>query len=306
MVRATGSPPGSRSSLEHREATSLPLSDDAIATVLEQTADLLQAQRADPVRVQTWRDAAVAVRALPRPAAAIAIERGEDGLRAVPGIVPAAARAICQLALTGRCTMHDRLSGTTGPFDVLATVSGIGPELAHRIHDLLGIDDLYELEIAAYDGRLIRVPGMGPGRLRTVRGSLASRFRRRPPLVAPPPEPAIEQPPVAELLDIDAEYRRRAAEDVLPRVEPRRASPRIEATLPVLHTQREGRHYTALYAYTVRASAPGGGDQVVLYRDDAGGRGQWTLATAHAGALRGRRVVCGREESTPRASAGEA
>jgi hypothetical protein len=245
---------------------------------------------------------------MPKPAAAIAVDAGEGGLRALPGIRPAPARAVCQLALTGRCTMHDRLSGATGPFDVLATVSGIGPELAHRIHDVLEIDDLYELEVAAYDGRLMRVPGMGPGRLRTVRGSLASRFPRRPSKLAPPtPAAAGTESAVAELLEVDAEYRRRAAEDALPHIQPRRANPRAEATLPVLHTQRDGRHYTALYAYAVRALAPdGAADPVVVYRDDAAGRGQWTVTTAHSGALQGQRIVCGRETegNAARASGG--
>jgi hypothetical protein len=34
---------------------------------------------------------------------------------------------------------------------------------------------------------------------------------------------------------------------------------------------------------------------VVIYRDDHGGHGQWTVVTALYGALRGRRIVRGRE-----------
>jgi DNA polymerase (family 10) len=297
MVRATRSPPGSRSSIEHREAARLPLRDADIAEALGEIAGLLEVQHADPTRVQAWREAASAMRSLPRPAATIAAAEGEAGLRALPAIAPAMARATLQLALTGRCTMLDRLSGAAGPFELLSSVSGIGPELAHRIHDSLQIDDLHELEIAAYDGRLVRVPGMGPGRLRTVRGSLAQRFRRRPlePGVADAYVPAEEPPPVAELLGVDAEYRQQGAAGTLPCIAPRRSNPRGEAWLPILHTSRNGRHYTALYADTVRAHEGTAGDQVVVYRDDAGGRGQWTVAAAGPGAMLGRRIVRGRE-----------
>jgi len=295
MVRATRLSPGSRSSIEHREATRLPLADAAIAEALGEIAGLLEVQHADPARVRAWREGATAMRGLPRPAAAVAAAEGEAGLRALPAIGPAVARAILQLALTGRCTMLDRLSGAAGPFELLSSVSGIGPELAHRIHDSLQIDDLYELEIAAYDGRLMHVPGMGPGRLRTVRESLAGRFRRRPmELAATACLPAEEQPPVAELLDVDSEYRQKAAAGTLPRIAPRRSNPRGGAWLPILHTQRNHRHYTVLCADT-RAHEGQAGDQVVVYRDDAGGRCQWTVATAGPGALSGRRIVRGRE-----------
>jgi hypothetical protein len=36
-------------------------------------------------------------------------------------------------------------------------------------------------------------------------------------------------------------------------------------------------------------------DWVVIYRDDRGGDGQWTIVTALFGDLKGRRVVRGRE-----------
>jgi putative hydrolase len=36
-------------------------------------------------------------------------------------------------------------------------------------------------------------------------------------------------------------------------------------------------------------------DWVVIYRDDKGGDGTWTVVTSQFGALRGRRIVRGRE-----------
>jgi putative hydrolase len=103
-------------------------------------------------------------------------------------------------------------------------------------------------------------------------------------------------PPIAELLDVDEEYRRLADLDRLPRIAPRRFNPEGKAWLPILHTRRDARHYTALYSNTARAHELGTThDWVVIYRDDAGDHGQWTVITAGLGKLKGKRVVRGRE-----------
>ena len=96
-----------------------------------------------------------------------------------------------------------------------------------------------------------------------------------------------------ELLDIDCSYRRLAELDRLPRIAPRRFNPEGKAWLPILHTQQGSRHYTALFSNTARAHEfQTINDWVVIYRDDAAGRGQWTVITAHLGRLKGRRIVC--------------
>ena len=170
--------------------------------------------------------------------------------------------------------------------------------MADRIHEELGIETLAELEAAAYDGRLSRVPGMGTKRVRAVRESLAGRFRRRPQV----PDSSMlwraeVEPAVAELLDIDHEYREKAALDRLTRIAPRRFNPTGEAWLPILHTHRDDRHYTAMYSNTARAhELQMTKDWVVIYRDDKSDRGQWTVVTSRFGPLKGRRIVRGREK----------
>jgi hypothetical protein len=178
-------------------------------------------------------------------------------------------------------------------------VPGIGSVLAARIHEQLGVGTLPDLEAAAYDGRLAEVPGFGAGRLRAVREVLAGRLHRRPPRSAqrPRPQTAAAQPPVGELLDVDAEYRKKAKGGKLPRIAPRRFNPTREAWLPILHTQRGENQYTVLYSNTARAHELGTThDWVVIYRDDRGSAGQWTVVTGWYSPLRGKRVVRGREE----------
>jgi putative hydrolase len=137
---------------------------------------------------------------------------------------------------------------------------------------------------------------MGQKRIDAVRDSLAGRFRRRPLNVpAKRPRRTLFEVSVSELLDIDAEFREKASEDRLPRIAPRRFNPEHEAWLPILHTRRGNRDYTALYSNTARAHELGTvGDWVVIYRDD--GDGQWTVITGRFGDLKGRRIVRGREK----------
>ena len=111
------------------------------------------------------------------------------------------------------------------------------------------------------------------------------------------PQQSTQQIPVAELLDIDDQYRRLARQGKLPRIAPRRFNPTGEAWLPVLHTERGDRHYTALFSNTARAHELGTThDWVIIYRDDNNDHGRWTVITAHYGRVRGHRVIRGREQ----------
>ena len=103
-------------------------------------------------------------------------------------------------------------------------------------------------------------------------------------------------PSIAEILDVDAQYRREAREGILKRIAPRRFNPEGKAWLPVLHTQRGERHYTVLFSNTARAhEAHRTDDWVVLYCDGSGGERQYTVITAAYGPLTGERIVRGRE-----------
>ncbi|GIV77564.1 MAG: DNA polymerase III [Litorilinea sp.] len=274
-------------------------SNREIASRLEEIAQLLDAQQANPFRVRAYYNAAETIRGLNRPIHQLLEEEGLEGLERLPTIGKSLARSIEQLIHTGTTPLLERLRGDIRPERVLTTVPGIGPILASRIHEELGIETLGDLLAAAYDGRLEQVPGFGPRRLRAVRESLAGRLHRRPrqeaPQISSPPGES-EEPPVAELLDIDREYREKAQANRLPTIAPRRFNPTGEAWLPILHTQRGEHHYTALFSNTARAHELGmTRDWVVIYRDDRRGNGQWTVVTARFGPLRGKRIVRGRE-----------
>jgi hypothetical protein len=104
-------------------------------------------------------------------------------------------------------------------------------------------------------------------------------------------------PPVPELLDVDREYRLGARRATLQMIAPRKFNPGGKAWLPILHTVRNGRRYTALFSNTERAHRMGRThDWVVLYyRDGDGTERQCTVVTEFRRPLTGKRVVRGRE-----------
>jgi DNA polymerase (family X) len=274
------------------------LANADIATRLDELADLLDEQRADPFRVRAYRNAAETLRRLPRPVGDIYREEGLDGLERLPDIGVSIARSLRALLTTGRLPMLERVRGASDPEALLMTVPGIGPKTAELLHDELGIDSLEALEAAAHDGRLANLGGIGEKRLQGIRDLLAARLGR---IRAPRGSVAGEEPPVSELLDVDREYRDEAAAGRLRTIAPRRMNPSGEAWLPVMHTRRDDRQYTALYSNTPRAHRFGRThDWVVLYVETPGDDGpaaerQYTVVTATSGPASGRRVVRGRE-----------
>jgi len=264
-----------------------------IARRLEEVADLLEAQRANPFRVQAYRRVAANIRYLPKSLAEIWKEQGEEGLHAVTGAGERLATALRTLVTTGRLPMLDRLRGEADPVALLQSVPGIGPRLAERLHDEFEINSLEDLETAAHDGRLADLAGIGKKKLGGIIDTLATRLGR---VRQQRHSEEDGEPAVDELLDVDREYREKAAAHELTTIAPRRFNPSGEAWLPILHTHRGDRHYTALYSNTARAHQLGTiQDWVVLYHDGGGGERQATVITAYRGSLAGKRIVRGRE-----------
>jgi hypothetical protein len=101
---------------------------------------------------------------------------------------------------------------------------------------------------------------------------------------------------VALLLEIDRDYRRRAAAGELRRIAPKRFNPEGEAWLPVLEGTRAGWDFTAIFSNTARAHELGKTDDwVVIYYTREGDEGQATVVTGSRRELDGKRVVRGRE-----------
>ncbi|MCC6608150.1 MAG: DNA-binding protein [Burkholderiales bacterium] len=264
-----------------------------IADELREAAALLQAQGANPYRIAAYRKAADTVARLDRPVREIFEEGGREGLDALPGVGAGIAAAIAEMVITGRWSQLERLRGSVEPEGLFQSVPGIGPELARAIHDTLHVDTLEALEAAAHDGRLEGVAGVGARRSAAIRAALASMLGRRLPRAGRP----AAAPSVEAVLAVDDEYRTKDAAGKLPKIAPKRFNPTGEAWLPVLHAERGGRHFTALYSNTARAHELGRTRDwvVVYYYGDDHVEGQLTVVTETRGPLAGKRVVRGRE-----------
>ena len=265
----------------------------AIAGNLKELADIIETQGADRYRVNAYRRAADTVAALDRPLYELYEEGGVAGLTELPAIGQSIAGAVVEMITSGRWAQLERLRGVVEPEALFQTVPGLGPELADRIHDQLHIDTLEALETAAYDGQLALVEGMGTRRIEIVKAALGERLgRRRIRHISSAP-----RPPVRDILDVDREYRERAAEGALKKIAPKRFNPSGEAWLPVLHTKRGTSSFTALFSNTRRAHELGRTSDwvVIYYQSDHVSEGQCTVVTELRGALNGKRVVRGRE-----------
>ncbi len=282
------------------------LTNEQIADHLDRIGDLLETRDENPFRVRAYHTGANSVRASEKPVASYVLVGKTEELDELPNIGSGLANLISEFVTTGHSSLLDQLEAQALPEDAFMRVPGIGAELAHRIVDELGISTLGELEQAAHDGRLEAVEGFGPRRVKSVRASLAellsqSASRRKQNAAAE--RDGIEQyrnePSVDLLLQIDAEYRKRAESGELKKIAPKRFNPKNQAWLPIMNKDREGWSFTVLYSNTARAhELKKTDDCVVIYFERDGKESQRTVVTATSGALKGKRVVRGREKET--------
>jgi putative hydrolase len=265
----------------------------AVAGKLREMGDVLEQEQADGFRIAAYRRAADTLEALKRPFEEIVRIDGLPGLVKLPEIGRGIGSAVMEMVTTGRWSQLERLQGTLQPEQLFQTLPGIGPELARRIHDALHVDTFEALELAAHDGRLAKVSGIGQRRAAAIRAAITERLGHRHIRHLLPSK----APPVALLLDVDREYRQKAEAGELRTIAPKRFNPSGEAWLPVFHAAPGDWRLTALFSNTQQAHELGKTkDWVVIYFHlDSEPESQCTVVTETRGPLAGRRVVRGRE-----------
>jgi hypothetical protein len=276
-----------------QESNSTPFNHVA-AQRLREVANLLAHQDDNPYRVAAYRKAADAVAASRSDLRDLLETGGITALEEIPGVGERIASSLAELARTGRWTYLERLRGSTEPYDIFCTIPGVGPILAKRLHETLHVETLEQLEAALLDKGAGSVAGIGPRRLAMLRATLNQMLTRiRGRRLRPS-----DEPPVDMLLDVDREYRSKTQANQLKKIAPKRFNPKGEAWLPILHTNRDGWHFTALFSNTARAHQLDKVDDwvVIYFHADHGGEAQRTIVTETRGPLSGKRVVRGREQ----------
>jgi len=136
------------------------MSNDDIAQVLQETADLLELTGGNPYRARAFSRAARSLNSLEAPVA----ERIEDGtLVDVDGIGDSMVEHVHDILHGGSFELRDELLSAVPPglMDVLQ-VQGLGTKRTRRLWTDLDITSLDELEGAAEEGRIATLDGFGP------------------------------------------------------------------------------------------------------------------------------------------------
>jgi len=141
----------------------MPWTNEEIAQVFEDLASLLELKGELIFKVRAYQRAARSIEMFPEPIELL-VRRGEaERLREVPGIGDAIARKIEELVTTGRLrALEEAKEGLPPGVLNLMRIPGIGPKTALRLAQELGISTVEELEQALEDGRVARLPRMGP------------------------------------------------------------------------------------------------------------------------------------------------
>lgn len=129
------------------------------AHALSQIAAFLELKGENPFRVRAYEAAARAVAAYPGD---LQEARASGALAELKGIGPATLEIIEEVLDAGRSSMLEHLQDEIPPGLVeMLRISGLGVQKVRQIHERLGVDSLEELEEAARDGRLARLPRFG-------------------------------------------------------------------------------------------------------------------------------------------------
>jgi DNA polymerase (family X) len=152
-----------------------------IALVLDEIADLLEIDNANPFRVRAYRNGARAVRDLSESVEAIVCDEKRK-LTDISGIGKDLADKMATLCQTGSLPFHQELLSHI-PVSVLTLmrVSGVGPKKAAALHRELNISTLEELREACTTNRVQKLKGFGAKTEQTILAglNLASSAQQR-------------------------------------------------------------------------------------------------------------------------------
>lgn len=186
-----------------------------IARTLEEVADILEIQNANPFRIRAYRNAVRTVETVTVPLRRWVEER--RALTDLPGIGKEMAGHIQEMVETGTLGFRDQLLAEVPRSLIeLMRLPGLGPKKAKKVWDELKIGSVDELEAAAREGRIASLPGFGAKSQEKILAGIAeyrqhgSRFlineaeRAVEPLLA-----YLREIPEIERLEVAGSYRRR-------------------------------------------------------------------------------------------------
>ena len=147
-----------------------------VAGLLYEMAELLELHAENRFKIIAFSKAARAIESLPED---ISLVCREKRLQSIPGVGKAIAQKVEEYLKTGQIEAHEELLAKTPPGLVkLLQISGLGPKTVYMLHEKLNITNLEELEKAATEHRIRRLPRMGPTRETNILKAI-ERYKKR-------------------------------------------------------------------------------------------------------------------------------
>jgi DNA polymerase (family 10) len=152
------------------------LTNKDVADLLRRTADLLQIKGEVIYKILAYRKAADGLMDLARDVKDV---RAEGGLEDITGVGKAIAAKIDELLETGSLGFYEKLiAEVPESLAELMAVPDLGPKKIKLFWQEAGVTTLAELEVAAKEGKLATLPGMGAKSEAKILEGLASLSRR--------------------------------------------------------------------------------------------------------------------------------
>ena len=147
-----------------------------IAAILYEMAELLELHAENRFKIIAFSRAARAIESLKEDIVQVCREKR---LQSIPGVGKAIAQKVEEYLRTGRIQSHQELLAQTpsGQAELLK-ISGLGPKTIFMLHEKLNISNLDDLEKAATEHRIRRLPRMGETREKNIQRSI-ERYKKR-------------------------------------------------------------------------------------------------------------------------------
>ena len=134
--------------------------NNSVATILYETADLMEVKGDDPFRIRSYRRAAEAIESLPQSLADLVSEPKK--LLEIPGIGKGMSANIQEIFKEGKLSLHTELLEKYRPEMLqLFKISGLGPKTIALLWDAFQVCDPEGIEKLAREGKLRELPRMG-------------------------------------------------------------------------------------------------------------------------------------------------
>ena len=135
--------------------------NDAVATLLEEMADRLEARDVD-YKPNAYRRAADNIRGHTVAVERLHEEGGEDAIAEIDDVGDAIAAKTAEYLETGTIgELEDLREELPVEMDALTAVEGVGPKTVASLYDALGVETLDDLEAAAEAGEIREINGFG-------------------------------------------------------------------------------------------------------------------------------------------------